>query len=106
MPRGDARSAMSMARWPHAHASVRANAFPLVPRRGDRIAPILAESPRRDADADGRLAALVFVELDETDDAAHIGRGIALRNERGRGQVLLDVPLEDPVQDVVWRQRI
>src|SRR6266700_6574544 len=49
-----------------------ADALPLGPRRRDRIAPVLAESARCDADAHRRLPALVLVDLDQPDHLGHV----------------------------------
>src|SRR5258706_3823653 len=74
-----------------------ADALPLGPRRRDRIAPVLAESARRDADAHRRLPALVLVDLDQPDHLGYVLRRVTKRHDGGRTQVFLDVGLENGI---------
>src|SRR4030095_12772240 len=85
---------------------VRRQRGPLVPRRRDRVAPILAESPRCDTDAHGGLAALVLADLDEPYNLGDRLCGITHGHDFTRTPVMLDVRLEDAVEHIVRRQRI
>src|SRR6516162_1356335 len=78
----------------------------LRPHRADRIAPVLAEAARRDADSDRSLAALVFVALDQAHDLRHVLGRVAARHDVGGTQLLLDVSLENSVEHVIWRQAV
>src|SRR5689334_17793090 len=80
--------------------------FPFMPRRRDRITPVLAEATRRDANSDRGLASLVFVYFDEAHDFADMFRHKTLSNDFRWAQVALDVSLEDGVKDIVRRQRV
>src|SRR6266496_243707 len=83
-----------------------ADFVPLGPGGRDRIAPILAETARRDPDADRGLPSLVFVDLDEAYHAAHVLRVVAHRDDFYRALVQLDVGFENAVERIVRRQRV
>src|SRR5881628_3824836 len=74
--------------------------------RSDGVAPIAPEAAVGDADADRRLPALVFVDLDQARHALHIRRRITGRDDLVDALVLLHVALQDGVQHLVWRQTV
>ena len=49
---------------------------------GDRIAPVLAETARRDTDADRRLAPLVFADTQQMNDALDVLATVAASLDR------------------------
>src|SRR6185436_3390297 len=85
---------------------VRRQRGPLVPRRRDRVAPILAESARRDADAHGGLAPLVLADLDKPYNLGDRLCGITHGHDFTGTAVMFDIGLEDAVEHVIGRQRI
>ena len=73
---------------------------------GDRIAPIAAEGAAAHAHARRRLAALVFVALDQIQDAPHRGSIEAARGDLIDRQILLDEGLENGIENFVRRQAV
>ena len=74
-----------------------------IPAAGDGIAAIPPESPRRDARARCRLAALVFVPQHEAHDAVDGVDVVARGDDVLPRFAALDVALEDVVEHVVRR---
>src|SRR5438552_2448909 len=81
---------MMNARLTTAAGTIRSDTLPLVPRRRDRIAPVLSEAARRDPDAHRRLTPLVFIDLDEANHLAHVFRRKSEGDDFSRTLVLLD----------------
>src|ERR1017187_4838550 len=74
--------------------------------RGNRIAPILAETALGDAYAYRRLAALVLVSLDQPHHPLDVPLPLAAGHDLGRAQVLLHVGGHDGIEHRVRRQAI
>src|SRR5947208_2868589 len=88
------------------YITLRGDTLPLGPRRSDRVPPILAEAARRDADADGRLPALVLVDLDQPHHLRDMFGGQPAGDDLGRAQVFLDVRFENRIEHIVGRQAV
>src|SRR5712664_1252506 len=71
-----------------------------------RITPVLAKAARRDAHARRRLAALVFVQLDEPHHAAHGVQVVASGGDLLGRHVALHVAFHDGVEHLVGRKRV
>src|SRR5690606_15957401 len=77
---------------------------PRPPAVGDRITPVAAKPPAGDAHPDGGLAALVFVEVHQTDHPVDILPGKAGGDDGLGTLILLDVEFEDAVEHLVGGQ--
>ena len=73
---------------------------------GDGHAAVAAEVARGDFDAGGRLAALVFVAVNEIDNLLHRVRVEPHCDDVVEGVVVLHIRLQYGVKDAVWRQGV
>src|SRR4051794_36109431 len=73
---------------------------------GNGIAPVLAEPARRDTDADRRLPALVFIDVNQLYHVVDVFAPEAGGNDFRNALVLLDVALDDGMGRVMRRQTV
>src|SRR3990167_9140866 len=73
---------------------------------GNRITPILAEASMSDANSHWRLAALVFVDLDQPRDLLDIGPGEAGGDDVLAALIIFHVTFQDAIQYLVGRQTV
>src|SRR3990167_7066179 len=73
---------------------------------GNRITPILAEAPMGHPNPDWRLAALVFIQLDQPRHLLHVRLGKTRRHNRGNALVVFHIAVDDGIQHLVGREAI
>ena len=71
-----------------------------------RVAPVLAKAAPRDAHADGRLAALVLVDLQQARYTLHVGARKAGAHDVFQRLIVLHVALDNGIQHLVGRQAV
>src|SRR5262245_34550625 len=74
--------------------------------RGDGVAPVAAERAVGDANADRRLATLVFIHLDEARHALHVGACEPGGDDLLDALILFHVAREDRVKHLIRRQAV